>query len=450
MGHRALRDKRGEFDRLSGAVVQNSGTIAVLVTTIKTRVVITGLGVVSPIGIGADVFCKGALEGRSGITALKPFDGLPLERYRCRVAGQVHDFDPAQYVDPSQVERLDRHAHFAIAASREAVLDAGYDSSREKPERFGVMVGAGMGAMMLGEREITQLYRSARPDRVPPGIIPAVTLNSASGLIALAHAARGPNLTISTACSSSAHAIGLALAALRGGQADVMLAVGAEASITPLAFAGFASLRTLSTSFNDEPTRASRPFDRARDGFVMGEGAAALVLETLAHARKRKAKIYAEVAGYAGTSEAHHMVIPREDGLEEARTMMLALEDAGVSPTTVDLVNAHATSTPIGDPVEIRAIRHALKGRADRVLVNATKSLIGHTLGAAGALGAVACVQSIVTGQVHPTTNYEDPDPDCKLPGISSQVQERPIKVGVVNAFGFGSNNASLVLRRLA
>jgi 3-oxoacyl-[acyl-carrier-protein] synthase II len=431
-------------------VVQSSGTLAVLVTTIKTRVVITGLGVVSPIGIGADVFWKGALEGRSGITALKPFDGLPLERYRCRIAGQVHDFDPAQHLEPAQVDRLDRYAQFALAVSREAVLDAGIERSRQAPERFGVIVGAGMGAMMLGEREITQLYRSERPDRVPPGIIPAVTLNAASGLIALAHDAKGPNLTVSTACSSSAHAIGLALAALRAGQADVMLAVGAEASITPLAFAGFASLRTLSTGFNDAPARASRPFDRARDGFVMGEGAAALVLETLAHARKRKAKIYAEVAGYAGTSEAYHMVIPREDGQEEARTMALALADARVSPGAVDLINAHATSTPIGDPVEIRAIRLALKGRADRVLINATKSLVGHTLGAAGALGAVACVQSIATGQVHPTCNYDDPDPDCALPGIANQVQERPIKVGLVNAFGFGSNNASLVLRRLS
>jgi 3-oxoacyl-[acyl-carrier-protein] synthase II len=431
-------------------MVQSSGTITNLVATIKPRVVITGLGVVSPIAIGADAFWKEALAGRSGITALKPFEGLPLERYRSRVAGQVPDFDPAQYLDATQADRLDRYAQFALTAARESVLDAGLEMRRETPERVGVVVGAGMGAMTLGEREITQLYRSERPDRVTPTFIPTITLNSASGLVALAHGAKGPNLTVSTACSSSAHAIGLALTLLRAGQADVVLALGAEASITPLAFAGFASLRTLSTSFNDAPARASRPFDRARDGFVMGEGAGALVMETLAHARKRRAKIYAEVAGYAASSEAYHMVIPREDGREEARTMALALADARIAPSAVDYINAHATSTPIGDPVEVRAIRSLLKSRADRVLVNATKSLVGHTLGAAGALGAVACVQSLVTGQIHPTLNYDDPDPDCVLPGISNQVQERPIRVALLNAFGFGSNNASLVLRKLA
>ena len=311
---------------------------------------------------------------------------------------------------------------------------------------MGVVVGAGMGAMTMGERELTKLYESQRPDRVHPNFIPTITLNSASGLVALAHRAKGPNLTVSTACSSSAHAIGLALWFLRGGQADAMIVVGTEASITPLAIAGFTSLRALSTSFNDTPERASRPFDRARDGFVMGEGAAALILETLAHARQRKARIYAEVAGYAATSEAYHMVIPQEDGRESARTMELALQDAAMAPSRVDYINAHATATPVGDPVEIRAIRRVLKRRADHVLVNATKSLLGHTLGAAGALGAVTCVLSLITGQVHPTVNYDDPDPACALPGISNQAQERPLKVALLNAFGFGSNNASLVL----
>jgi 3-oxoacyl-[acyl-carrier-protein] synthase II len=303
-----------------------------------------------------------------------------------------------------------------------------------------------MGAMTLGERELTKLYEGQRPDRVHPNFIPTITLNSAAGLLALAHRATGPNLTVSTACSSSAHAIGVALGLLRGGQADAVIAVGAEASITPLAFAGFASLRALSTAFNDAPERASRPFDRARDGFVMGEGAGALVLETLAHARRRKAAVYAEVAGYAATSEAYHMVIPREDGVEAARTMRLALADAGVAPAQVDYVNAHATATPVGDPAEIRAIRRVLKRRAERVAVNATKSLVGHTLGAAGALGAIAAALALSRGQVHPTVNYDDPDPACALPGISNQVQERPLGVALVNAFGFGSNNACLVL----
>ena len=300
--------------------------------------------------------------------------------------------------------------------------------------------------MTLGERELTKLYETQRPDRVHPNFIPTITLNSASGLVALAHRAKGPNLTVSTACSSSAHALGVALSILRAGQADAVIVVGTEASITPLAFAGFASLRALSTSFNDAPEQASRPFDRARDGFVMGEGAGALVLETLAHARRRKARIYAEVAGYAATSEAYHMVIPQEDGLESARTMKLALADAAITPAQVDYINAHATATPVGDPVEIHAIRRVLRGRAERVLVNATKSLVGHTLGAAGALGAIASVLSLTSGQVHPTVNYDDPDPACALPGISNQAQERPLRVALVNAFGFGSNNACLVL----
>jgi 3-oxoacyl-[acyl-carrier-protein] synthase II len=365
------------------------------------------------------------------------------------VAARILDFSPSEHLDPSTAERLDRHAQFALVAAQQALRDADLRVDSRTSHRVGVVAGAGMGAMTMGERELTKLYQGGRPDRVHPNFIPTITLNSASGLVALAHGARGPNLTVSTACSSSAHAIGLALSFLRAGQADAMIMVGTEASITPLAFAGFASLRALSTSFNDSPERASRPFDRARDGFVMGEGAAALILETLPHARRRKARMYAEVAGYAATSEAYHMVIPKEDGLESARTMELALADAGVRPSQVDYINAHATATPVGDPVEVRAIRRVLKRGADRVLVNATKSLVGHTLGAAGAMGAVVCALSLTTGQIHPTANYDDPDPECALPGISNQAQERPLKVALLNAFGFGSNNASLVLKAL-
>jgi 3-oxoacyl-[acyl-carrier-protein] synthase II len=302
--------------------------------------------------------------------------------------------------------------------------------------------------MVMGEREITQLYRSQRPNRVHPNFIPTITLNSASGIVAMAHGAKGPNLTISTACSSSAHAVGQALACIRTGRADVVIAAGADASITPLVFAGFCSLRALSTGFNDEPERASRPFDRARDGFVMGEGAGALILESLPHARQRKARIYGEVAGYAATSEAYHMVIPREDGAEVATTMSLALRDAGVPPSQVDYINAHATSTQIGDAVEVKAIRQVFKNRADRIMVNATKSMVGHTLGAAGAIGSIACALALETGQVHPTINYDDPDPACMLRGISAQAQQRTIRIALLNAFGFGSNNAAVVFKK--
>ncbi|MBI5855512.1 MAG: beta-ketoacyl-ACP synthase II [Nitrospirae bacterium] len=414
------------------------------------RVVITGLGIVSPIGIGVPEFWKAALEGRSGISAISSFGDFPLESYRCRVAGQIRDFDPRRYLDESQSQRLDRYAQFALVAAGEAVAQAGLRMDRGDPHRVGVMVGAGMGAMMMGEREITQLYQSQRPHRVHPNFIPTITLNSASGLVALAHGAKGPNLTISTACSSSLHAVGSALLSLQAGAADAMIEVGAEAGIQPLVFAGFCNLRALSSGFNETPTQASRPFDRARDGFVMGEGAGALILETLSHARSRKAKIYAEVAGYAGTCEAYHMVIPKEDGVEMADTMTRALRVAQVAPSAVDCINAHATSTRKGDEVEIRGIRRALKARASRVAIHGTKSMIGHTLGAAGAIGVLVGALTTETGQVHPTINYDDPDPECALPGIAAKVQERRIKVTLINAFGFGSNNATVVLKRFS
>jgi 3-oxoacyl-[acyl-carrier-protein] synthase II len=415
-----------------------------------SRVVITGLGVVSPLGIGVSEFWKAALAGRSGITAIQPqsLNPFPVAGYRSKIAGQVHNFSPGQYLPASQADRVDRYAQFALVATKEALTDAGLLMARESPHRVGVIVGAGMGGMMMGEREITQLYQDRKPHRVHPNFIPTITLNSASGIVAMAHGAKGPNLTISTACSSSAHALGQALHCIRSGQADVVITVGADASLTPLVFAGFCSLRALSSQFNDAPERASRPFDRARDGFVMGEGAGALIVESLTHAKKRKARIYAELAGYAATSEAYHMVIPREDGEEVAITMKLALNAADVAPAQVDYINAHATSTPIGDAVEVKAIRRLFKARADRIAVNATKSLVGHTLGAAGAIGAVASSLSIHTGQIHPTANYDDPDPACRLGGISHAVQERTIRTALLNSFGFGSNNATVVLKK--
>jgi 3-oxoacyl-[acyl-carrier-protein] synthase II len=414
----------------------------------SSRVVITGLGVVSSIGIGVSEFWKAALTGRSGITAIQSFDPFPVVDYRSRVAGQVHNFSPEQYLPTSQGDRVDRYAQFALVATKEALADADLVMRKETPHRVGVIVGAGMGGMVMGEREITQLYLNRKPHRVHPNFIPTITLNSASGIVAMAHGAKGPNLTISTACSSSAHALGQALQSIRSGQADVIIAVGADASITPLVFAGFCSMRALSSEFNDTPDRASRPFDRRRDGFVMGEGAGALIVESLAHAKKRKARIYAELAGYAATSEAYHMVIPREDGEEVCATMMLALKSADIPPEQVDYINAHATSTAIGDAVEAKAIRLLFKSRADKISVNATKSLVGHTLGAAGAIGAVASALAIHTGEIHPTANYDEPDPACRLDGIRRAVQERKIRTALVNAFGFGSNNATVVLKR--
>ena len=412
------------------------------------RVVVTGLGVVSPIGTGISEFWKAALSGHSGITAIKSFDPFPMEGYRSRVAGQVLDFAPERLLESGVADRIDRYAQFALVAAKEALADSGLQMAREKPHRVGVLVGAGMGGMVMGEREITQLYQQQRPYRVHPNFIPQITLNSASGIVAMAFGAKGPNLTISTACSSSAHALGQALHCIREGRADVVITVGADASITPLVFAGFCSLRALSSKYNDQPGKASRPFDQGRDGFVMGEGAGALILESAPHAKQRKARIYAEVAGYAATSEAYHMVIPREDGEEVATTIRLALADAGLRPAHVDYINAHATSTTIGDAVEAKAVRLLFKSRAQKIAINATKSLIGHTLGAAGAIGAIASILAIHTGQIHPTANYDDPDPACALAGISRALQERRVHVALLNAFGFGSNNAAVVLKR--
>jgi 3-oxoacyl-[acyl-carrier-protein] synthase II len=415
----------------------------------SAKVVITGLGVVSPIGIGVPQFWKAALEGQSGISSITSFEPFPMEGYRSRVAGQIRDFSPEQYLPAGQGDRVDRYAQFALVAAKEALADAALVMEREPAHRIGVMVGAGMGGMVMGEREITQLYQQQRPHRVHPNFIPVITLNSASGIVAMAYGAKGPNLTISTACSSSAHALGQALNCIRAGSADVVIVVGADASITPLVFAGFCSLRALSTKYNDQPERASRPFDRGRDGFVMGEGAGALILESLAHAKKRKARMYAEVAGYAATSEAYHMVIPREDGAEVAMTMRLALEDAGMTPGQVDYINAHATSTTVGDAVEVKAIRQLFKTRADKLAVNATKSLIGHTLGAAGSLAGVVTALALETGLVHGTLNLDDPDPACHLAGLSRDSQARKPKVAMVNAFGFGSNNAAVVFKKI-
>lgn len=415
-----------------------------------SRVVITGLGIVSPIGIGIPSFWQAALKGISGVSAIPSFGDFPMEHFRSKIAGQVFDFSPVDQGEDKFSSRVDRYAQFALMAAREAIRDSQLNMEEEPPERIGIAAGVGMGGMMMGERELTNLYLSQKPHRVHPNFIPTITLNSASGILSLALGAKGPNTTISTACSSSIHAIGQGMQMIRSGQADIVIAAGADASITPLVFAGFCSLRALSTKYNDQPTKASRPFDRGRDGFVMGEGAGVLVLESFRHAARRKARIYAELAGYAATSEAYHMVIPREDGSDIARTMRLALKDAGMTPKQVDYINAHATATMVGDDVEIKGFRTVFGKRVSKILVNATKSLIGHTLGAAGAIGTIASVLSLQSGMIHPTINYDDPDPACRLPGISNRLQQRPIHVALVNAFGFGSNNGVLVLKGMS
>jgi 3-oxoacyl-[acyl-carrier-protein] synthase II len=414
----------------------------------RNQVVITGMGLITPIGIGTSQFWTAALEGRSGAHRIPPFAGVDMNSYRSQVAAEVQGFRPEIYLDARKVEKTDRSTQFALAAAKMAIEDAGIDFTRAERYRSGVCIGSGTGGMIVGERQLTALYHNAKAHKVHPNFIPMHTMNAPSGQIAIEWGLNGPNLTIATACSSGAHAIGQAMNLIRGGQAEVMLAGGTEACITPLTFAGFCSLRALSTHFNDAPEKASRPFDRKRDGFVMGEGAAILVLEALSHARRRSANIYAEVAGWGATNEAHHMVIPEQTGLAIARTIELALADARLGARQVDYINAHATSTPAGDQVEIRAIKEVCQAHAGDVLINATKSLVGHTIGAAGAIGAIACVLTLQTGLIHPTINLEEPDPECALAGIRNEVQQRRVDVGLVHSFGFGSNNAVLVLRR--
>ena len=410
------------------------------------RAVITGLGIVSSIGIGVDDYWRNALEGATGCRALPDFPGLPMEGYRSRVCAPIVDFD--EKLEGSAAARLGRYAQFLTVAAREALASASLELDEERGRRCGLMIGAGMGGMMIGETELAKLYERNRPGRVHPNIIPTMTLNSAGGALAIDLGAKGPNLTTSTACSSSAHSLGQALDLIRNGRADIVIVGGADASITPLVFAGFASMRAMSTGFNDRPEKSSRPFDAERDGFVMGEGAAVLIVESRAHAQARGAQIRAEVLGYGSACEANHMVIPKEDGTEIERTMQLAIADAGLEATAIDHVSAHATSTPAGDAAEAAALRRFFGDRVDEVAVTATKSLVGHTLGGAGAIAALTAVKSLETGLVPPIANLEEPDEVCALGGLVRTATEVAGSTAMINAFGFGGNNASLVLGR--
>lgn len=410
-------------------------------------VVITGVGVVSPVGSGKAAFWEACLKGQSGIRRITAFD---VTGYKSQVAGEVIDVQPEALLSPQQSHRMERFAQFGLAAARMALEDAGVNPGKMDPYRVGISCGSGLGGMAIGETQLRVLYETGLPGKVSPGLVPMLMLNAVSGQLAMAFGAKGPNLTVSTACSSGAHAIGHALDLIRHGRADVMIAGGAEACILPLTLAGFCSLRSLSTRYNDTPAIASRPFDRNRDGLVMGEGAGMLILESLDHAHRRGATIYAELAGYGATSEAHHLVIPNPDGQEAARTMAFALADAGLSTGDIDYINAHATSTPVGDAAETAAIKWLFKDRAYRIPVSSTKSMIGHTIGAAGAIEAVVCALSLRYQQVHPTINYETPDPSCDLDYVPQTARDLPVRAALSNSFGFGSNNASLVFKRWA
>jgi 3-oxoacyl-[acyl-carrier-protein] synthase II len=409
----------------------------------KQRVVITGLGVLSPVGIGKETYWQALLRGQSGIDRLTRFDS---SLYDCKIAGEVKDFVPEQFLDRKEIRRMDRFTQFGVAASKLAVEDAALDISEEDPERIGVVIGSGIGGIeTLCEQHSVLLNKG--PNRVSPLFIPMIIGNMAAGQIAICLGPKGPNITVVTACASGSNAIGEAYLMLQRGAAEVVLAGGSETPIVPVAVAGFCSMKAISTG-NDEPQRASRPFDKNRDGFVISEGAGVLVLETLGHASARGARIYGEVAGYGCTADGYHITAPESGGTEAARAIRIALEDAGLSPDQVDYVNAHGTSTELNDKIETLAIKKVLGDHAYQVPVSSIKSMIGHSLGAAGALEAIACALSVSTDWVPPTINYEQPDPECDLDYVPNQARQCPVRVAISNSFGFGGHNAVLVIKK--
>ena len=407
------------------------------------RVVVTGLGVVTPVGRDAPTMWRNLLAGASGIAKISAFDP---DGFESQIAGEVKDFDPAQYLSPKEIKRTERFVQFAVAASKQAVADAGLTLSQEDPFRVGVIVGSGMGSLGLIEQQHSVLL-SKGPKKLTPFMIPMIITNMAPGHVAISLGLKGPNCCTTSACASGAHGIGEAFRILQHGDADAMLAGGTESCVTPLAIGGFCALMALSRR-NDAPTKASRPFDRLRDGFVIGEGAGVMVLEDLAHAKQRGARIYAEVAGYGRTADAFHMTAPDPDGAGAAGAMASALADAKLAPEQISYINAHGTSTELNDKIETMAIKRVFKAHAKRIPVSSTKSMMGHLVGAAGGVEGVISVLSIVHGAIPPTINYEVPDPECDLDYVPNQARTLPVEAVLSNSLGFGGHNATLIFRK--
>jgi 3-oxoacyl-[acyl-carrier-protein] synthase II len=408
----------------------------------RDRIAITGLGVVSPVGVGHEAFWQALVAGKSGISHIAQFD---CRGYATRIAGEARDFDPREWMEPKAAKRMDRFAQFAVAAALTACQDAGLSIDDSNADRVGVIVGSGIGGIWTWEHQFDAL-RNRGPDRVSPFFVPMMIANMAAGQVSIVLGAKGPGSCVTTACASGAHAIGDAFQILRRGEADVMLAGGSEAAITPMGIAGFGALRALSTR-NDEPERASRPFDALRDGFVMGEGAGVLVLETEGHAVARGAHIYGELVGYGMSADAFHITEPAPEGDGPARAMQAALRSAGMRPEEVDYINAHGTGTPLNDRVETKAIHTVFGGHAGRLAVSSTKSMTGHLLGAAAAVEMVATVLACYHSIIPPTINYENPDPECDLDYVANRAREAPVRAALCNAYGFGGQNAVLAVK---
>lgn len=409
----------------------------------KRRVVVTGIGLVTPCGIGTDNVWNNILSGKSGIGPITRFD---VDRFDTKFAGEIKDFNPEDYVQPKEVKKMDLFIHYALAAAQIAVKDAGLDIGKEDSERVGVVVGTGLGGLPTIEKYHSVLLERG-PGRITPFFIPMLIANEAPGHIAIQHGIKGPNLCIVTACATGAHSIGEACRIIQYGDADAMVAGGSEANLTPLTVGGFNAMKALSTR-NSDPLKASRPFERDRDGFVVAEGSGIVVLEELEHAKKRGAKIYAELSGYGYNGDAYHITAPCPDGDGFIRCIRMALKDAQLSPDDVDYINAHGTSTKLNDYVETLAIKEVFKEKAYKTPISSTKSMTGHLLGAAGAIEAIFSVLSIRDQVCPPTINYENPDPECDLDYVPNTARNRAINVVMSNAFGFGGTNSTLVLRR--
>ncbi len=407
------------------------------------RVVVTGVGAVTALGHDAPSTFAGLLGGRSGVGPITRWDA---KDFATRFAAEVKDFDPATVLEPHEARKLDPFVLFAMAAAKEALADCGIDLEKEDRTRFGAVVGVGIGGLTDIEAQHNVLLERG-PRRVNPFFIPKIMMNAAAGQISIRHGLQGPNYATASACASSAHAVGLAMKAIRWDEADVMLAGGSEAAITTLGIGGFNALKALSTR-NDAPQRASRPFDRDRDGFVMGEGGGALILEEYGRAKRRGARIYAEVKGFGMTADAHHITAPAPGGEGARRAMALALRDAALAPDAVQYVNAHGTSTPINDPLEIAAMKAAFGEHARRLAISSSKSMIGHLLGGSGAVEAVVTALSIHRNVVHPTANLENPDPECDLDCVPGEARTMEVRNAMSNSLGFGGHNASIVLGR--
>ena len=407
------------------------------------RVVVTGMGALTPVGNSVEEFWKSLKDGVSGISRVTRFDP---SRFTSQIVGEVKDFDATKYMEKKEARRMDLVQQYAVASAREAFDHSGLGSDSFDPERAGVVVGSGIGGIETFEKQHANLLNQG-PGRVSPFFIPMMIIDLCAGLISMRFNFKGPNYATVSACASGAHAIADGFKIIQRGEADVMITGGSEATITPTALAGFCSARALSTR-NDEPHKASRPFDKERDGFVMGEGAGIVILESLEHAQKRGARIFAEIVGAGQTADAYHMTAPAPGGEGAIRAMRLALQDAGLDAEAVDYINSHGTSTDLNDATETQAIKVTFGERARKIPVNSTKSMVGHLLGAGGAVELIATIKSIQEGILHPTVNYEFPDPECDLDYVPNQMRKVEVKVAISNSFGFGGHNICIAVNR--